>query len=188
MNISVAQSNVIGTTLTNTVQYLVSSINAQRAAVGGTFTSVGQLFSTTNLTVNSPYINVNEVKPFNDTNLTDAVYERIPQQIGSLLRVGTPRYEIYAYGQSLKPADKSIVTSGPFFGMPTNYAITGEVLTRTVVRFDNMPVPNQPYPGTPITYLLPILNATPPSYVVVTNIAPPMRAVAESFEILGPDQ
>ena len=180
-NISIAQTSVVGTTLTNTVQYMVSSINAQRATVGGgVFTSIGQLFSTPQLTVASPYLNTGAA------NITDAEYERIPQQIGSLLRVGTPRYEIYAYGQSLKPADKSIVQSGPFFGMCTNYQITGEVLTRTVVRFDNMPVPGALPPGSAVIYALPIQGLN--SYAVVTNLVPPMRAVVESFEILGPDQ
>ena len=73
------------------------------------------------------------------SQLTDAVYERIPQQILSLLRVGTPRYVIFAYGQSLNAADHSIVQTslgGQIFGMCTNYQITGEVATRTVVRFE----------------------------------------------------
>ena len=181
-NISITQSNMVGTVLTNTVQYLVSSINAQRATVGGgVFSSVGQLFSTPALTVASPYLNTSAA------NITDAMYERIPQQIGSLLRTGTPRYEVYAYGQALKPADKSIVQSGQFFGMPTNYQITGEVLTRTVVRFDNPPVlPQYPRPGTPITYALPIQGLS--TYAVVTNVVPPVRAVVESYQILGPDQ
>jgi len=43
---------------------------------------------------------------------------------------------VYCWGQSLKPADRSIVTSGPFFGICTNYQITGETFTRAVVRVD----------------------------------------------------
>ncbi len=100
---------------------------------GGVFTSVGQILAAPQLTVSSPYLNFNppggQGLPL--TYPTDAEFERIPQQIMSLLRVGSPRYVIFAYGQSLKPADRSIVTSGPFFGMCTNYAITGEVATRT---------------------------------------------------------
>jgi hypothetical protein len=70
--------------------------------------------------------------------LTDTAYERIPQQILSLLKVGDPRYVIYAFGQSLKPADRSIITSGgaPYFGMCTNYQVTAEVVTRSVVRME----------------------------------------------------
>ena len=81
-----------------------------------------------------------------------------------LLRIGTPRYVIFAYGQSLKPADGSIVTSGQYFGMPTNYTITGEMATRTVMRIDNFPTPNSPA-GTPIT----------------------PRAVIESYNVLPPE-
>ncbi|HEX3797861.1 MAG TPA: hypothetical protein VH413_04100 [Verrucomicrobiae bacterium] len=107
------------------------------------FTSVGQVLSAPQLTVASPYLNTTG----NTTAATypnDAEMERIPQQIMSLLRVGSPRYVIFAYGQSLKPADHSIIqSSGPFFGMCTNYTITGEVATRTVLRIDNPPVPGR---------------------------------------------
>jgi hypothetical protein len=72
--------------------------------------------------------------------LNDAAYERIPQQILGLVRLDqAPRFVIYAYGQSLKPAAHSIVTSGPFFGMCTNYQVTAEVATRSVVRIDGAP-------------------------------------------------
>ena len=98
---------------------------------GGVFSSVGQILSTPALTVQSPYVG---------SNPSDMVYERIPEQIMSLLRLGSPRYVIFAYGQSLKPADHSIVQSGSFFGMCTNYQITGEVGTRTVLRIDNPPI------------------------------------------------
>ncbi len=40
--------------------------------------------------------------------------KRIPQQIMSLLKVGEMRYVILDWGQSLKPADRSLVqASGP---------------------------------------------------------------------------
>jgi len=153
-----------GTTIrTNTVQYLVSSINAARANTtnypGGVFTSLGQICSVPQLTVNSPYLDT----VVNTNSLNDAAYERIPQQIMSLLRVGTPRYVVFAYGQSLKPADHSIVQSGPYFGMCTNYQITGEVATRSVVRFDQFPLPTQP-----------------------AGTSKP-RAVVESFNVLAPE-
>ena len=147
---------------TNMVQYFVDSINNVRSSTnttgaliypGGAFANVGQILSVPQLTVNSPYLN-----PTNAAILNDAAYERIPQQILSLLRVGTPRYVIFAYGQSLKPADHSIVQSGPFFGMCTNYQITGEMATRTVIRFDNFP---------------PQAGGT--------------HAVVESFNVLGPE-
>ena len=135
-------------------------INTRTNYGGNVFTSVGDVLSTPQLTVASPFLNT-----ANPAMLNDAAYERIPQQILSLLRIGTPRYVIYAYGQSLKPADRSIVTSsGPYFGMCTNYQITGEVVTRTVVRFE---------PTTPgVTGFLP---------------AGPMRPVVESFTVLPPE-
>jgi hypothetical protein len=71
----------------------------------------------------------------------DEVLERIPQQVVGLLRQDEPKFVIYAYGQSLKPAPGSILTApGVFFGMCTNYVVTGEYATRTVVRFDGSPV------------------------------------------------
>jgi hypothetical protein len=67
--------------------------------------------------------------------INDAAYERIPQQIMGLLQCeAEPRFVIYSYGQALKPADKSIVLSGAYSGLCTNYQITAEVVTRTVVR------------------------------------------------------
>jgi hypothetical protein len=90
------------------------------------------------------------------------MYERIPQQIMSLLRLGQTRFVIYSYGQTLRPAPNSIVTSsGQFFGLCTNYQITAEVATRAVVRVDNAPTPLN-------------TNATP-------------HIVIESFNILPPD-
>jgi len=72
--------------------------------------------------------------------LNDAAIERIPQQILGLLRLDqTPRFVIYAYGQALKPAEHSIVTSGPYFGLCTNYQVTAEVATRAVVRIEGAP-------------------------------------------------
>ena len=66
--------------------------------------------------------------------------ERIPQQIMGLLRGGEqPRFVIYSYGQALKPAERSLVTSGPFFGMCTNYQIMAETATRAVVRVEGAP-------------------------------------------------
>jgi hypothetical protein len=72
--------------------------------------------------------------------LNDAAVERIPQQILGLLRLDQkPRFVIYSYGQSLKPAEHSIVTSGSYFGLCTNYQVTAEVATRAVVRIEGAP-------------------------------------------------
>ncbi|MEW6303613.1 MAG: hypothetical protein AB1705_09095 [Verrucomicrobiota bacterium] len=109
------------------------------------FTRLGQILGVPQLTVeltnspnNSPYVNFTSLNAA--YGVTDVVLERIPQQILSLLTVEDhPRVVIYAYGQSLRPADRSIVVSGPYRGLCTNYQITGEVLTRAAVRFENAP-------------------------------------------------
>ncbi|MFM8468700.1 MAG: hypothetical protein ACKODH_01825, partial [Limisphaerales bacterium] len=107
--------------------------------------------------------------------LTDVFVERIPQQtLGLLTLESNPRVAIYAYGQSLKPAERGIyvgaVGGGAFNGMVTNYQITGEFASRTVVRIEGLPEPG----------LLP--NPLPAG-------APPLfqpRVVVESHKILPP--
>ena len=128
----------------------------------GVFTSLGQILATPELTVNSPFLDTSASQA--QWGLCDEAYERIPQQILSLLKVGDPRYVIFAWGQSLKPAPGSIIQSGPFFGMPTNSVITGEIATRSVVRIDHRPTL-----GTPVT------GATQP------------QVVTESFTVLPPE-
>jgi hypothetical protein len=124
---------------------IVDALNALRETrPGQVFERVGEILAATNLTVNSPFIdpaftwNHADYSKVRDT-ASDALYERIPQQILSLLRVGEPRFLIYAYGQSLKPADRSIVVGGQYFNLSTNYQITGEVATRTVLRVEGAP-------------------------------------------------
>src|SRR5260221_6141459 len=102
--------------------------------------------------------------------------------------MGTPRYVIFAYGQSLKPAEHSILTSGQFLGMCTNYQITGEVATRTVVRFE----PSSPInPADPFAPLNPTQNPEMPYRKDPNNNIqpqiPPPRAVIESFTVLPPE-
>jgi len=135
---------------------IVESINTARTTFpGGTFPKMGHVLASPALSVGSvtnnglileqfsPY-----VRPFNATTtpaqIPDEVLEMIPQQTLSLLRTDEPRVVIYAFGQSLKPAPNSIVTRpGVFFGLCTNYVVTGEFATRTVVRFDGAPRPGQ---------------------------------------------
>ena len=117
------------------------------------FTKLSEVLGTPELTLLSPYLNQPIISANSDNPnskqfaLTDLDYERIPDQILSLLRVGDTRYVIYAFGQSLKPAEYGPVVngaqlgpvwtgSGPNFGLPLNYQITGEVATRAVVRVD----------------------------------------------------
>jgi hypothetical protein len=118
---------------------IVYSINSNRVARGGTFKSLGEVLSSPALTVSSPYLNTTETSQ-RENGITDAVYERIPQQILSLLKEDEPYVVIYSYGQSLKPADRSRITApGTYFNLCTNYQITGEVLTKTAVRLEEIP-------------------------------------------------
>jgi len=122
----------------NAVDYMVGQINTLRATqTNGVFHKIGDIFEVPALTVASPYIDTTDAN-----NIPrDEVVERIPQQIGSLLRLGEPQFVIYAWGQSLRP--KSFYNPGPsllgspnLFKLCTNYTITGEFLTRTVCHLD----------------------------------------------------
>jgi hypothetical protein len=72
--------------------------------------------------------------------MNDAAYERIPQQILGLLKCDhTPRFVVYSFGQALRPADHSLVTSGTFTRLCTNYQIMAEAATRAVLRVEGAP-------------------------------------------------
>ena len=73
--------------------------------------SVGDILQVPQLTVQSPFLNQtgDQVK----WGLDDFAYERIPQQILSLLRIGQSRFVVYAYGQALKPAAITPATYTP---------------------------------------------------------------------------
>jgi hypothetical protein len=128
------------------------------------FSRLSDLLAVPEMTVASPFLNTNTSPTDQGYALNDAVIERLPQQIAGLLKVDTtPRFVIYAFGQTLKPeSTRAIVKSGTFAGLCTNYQIVAEAATRTVVRFDGIP-PNQ---GTnPITALHPVIesfNVLPP--------------------------
>jgi hypothetical protein len=130
---------------------LVTNINNMRAVftnadgVAGMFEHKGDILSTLALTENSPFINTNSA-PFGKPTLnqfqfgiSDELYEWLPQQMMSLLRgSSSPRYVIYCYGQSLKPAPNgTYLGSGAFFGMVTNYQVTAESAVRVVLRVDD---------------------------------------------------
>jgi hypothetical protein len=53
-----------------------------------------------------------------------------------LVRLGEPRFVIYCYGQTLRPAPGGTVLSGPFFQLITNYQVVAESAVRAVVRVD----------------------------------------------------
>jgi len=137
---------------------IVNAINDVRSTnFAGSFRKMGDILAVPELTVKSPFLNVT-----NDTQATwgvnDSVCERIPQQISGLLALDPPRFLVFAYGQALKPAPRSIITSGAFFNLCTNYQVTAETATRTVFRIDG-------------------LNERPPN----------PRVVIEKFSALPPD-
>ncbi len=117
------------------LRILVNSINATRALrFGGRFNYLGEILSTPELTLASPYFRRSR-GPLGTP--ADAVVERIPEMVLSLLKRDEPRLVIYAFGQSLRPAPGSVVTEpGPFFQMPTNYVVTGEFVTKTLLHME----------------------------------------------------
>jgi len=124
---------------------IVTNINLTRTAftnadgLAGSFEHVGDILTAPQLTVQSPFLNwANVAQQAN--GISDELYEWLPQQLMSLLRVDdTPRYVIYSYGQALKPAPNGIYTGGgAYFGMVTNYQVVAEAATRAVVRFNGI--------------------------------------------------
>jgi hypothetical protein len=101
----------------------------------GTFNYMGRILSVPSLSVQSPYL----TNAFNGALLPpdDSTVESIAQQTLSLMQLGRPRLMIYAYGQSLAPAPNSILTElGINNQICTNYTVTGEVLTKTLLRIE----------------------------------------------------
>jgi hypothetical protein len=158
---------------------LVTNINDTRViftntdGLVGTFEHAGDILAAPELTVSNQWILLNNN---NISGISDEMYEWLPQQVMSLLRCSSsPRYVIYCYGQALKPAQNSLVTSGSFFGMVTNYQVVAEAATRAVVRFNstltNVVTTNNTNAG--------IWFAAP----VVTN----NNVVIERFNVLPPD-
>jgi hypothetical protein len=146
------------------VGQLVTNINTMRAqfknpdGLTGVFEHVGDILSTPQLTEQSPFLNTNNTAQGGQQlqyGISDEVYEWLPQQMLSLLRVpGTPqspmRYVIYSYGQTLQPAPNGVVTGGPNlangtspFGMVTNYQVVAETATRAVVRVNQVLATNR---------------------------------------------
>ncbi len=134
---------------------IVNGINRTRASayvVGNnafpvfrnySFQSLGDILAVPELTVASPFLNNNTLPAdaiYPNDSLNDAAVERIPQQILGLLKCDhTPRFVVYSFGQALKPADRSLVTSGAFSRLCTNYQVMAEAATRAVVRIDGAP-------------------------------------------------
>ncbi|HEY1789431.1 MAG TPA: hypothetical protein VGJ73_14830, partial [Verrucomicrobiae bacterium] len=144
-----------GTNPTNSPMWqIVSSINGARTNYVGVdglpavFEHAGDILSAPQLAERSPFLNWNNSVQQQHA-ISDEMYEWLPQQIMSLVTVsGTPqsppRYVIYCYGQTLKPAPDGIVTSGQFFGLCTNYQVIAESASRAIIRVDNTPTPGNP--------------------------------------------
>jgi hypothetical protein len=163
---------------------IVAGINQTRTnfvnpdGLAGSFEHAGDVLAVPQLTSQSPLLNWKD--PIQQTNgISDEMYEWLPQQVMSLLRVSdSPRYVIYSYGQTLKPAPNSVYTGGgPFFGMVTNYQVVAEAATRAVVRFN----------GTRMNNLV-LTNADLPSFywIAVPSITN-NNAVVEEFNVLPPN-
>jgi len=124
----------------------VNSINATRTNTTlfplQAFTHLGDILSVPALTTNSPFLNLGSSafgKQQQQYGISDELYEWLPQQTLGLLRMNSsPRYVVYCYGQTLRPAPNGVVTaSGQYFGLVTNYQITAESAARAVIRVDN---------------------------------------------------
>ncbi|HUA66479.1 MAG TPA: hypothetical protein VME24_11565, partial [Alphaproteobacteria bacterium] len=149
---------------------IVNGINSTRTnftsidGVHGVFEHVGDILATPQLSDGSPFLETGDAYQLNDA-ISDEMYEWLPQQMMGLMTVsGTPqnppRYVVYCYGQTLKPAVNGIVTSGPFVGLCTNYQVVAESASRVVIRVDNTPTPANP-------------TATPHVVVEQSNPLPP---------------
>ena len=143
----------------NEIQRIINGIRRVRnAQPNGMFTNLGQLLSVQELSAGGTNVN-NPVSPTNfspvlnagvrideyfspqeEHGIPDSAYERLPQQLMSLLKVEDhPRLTVYAWGQSLKPARRSVVlTAGPLRGLCTNYQVTAEVGSKSVVRLEGV--------------------------------------------------
>jgi hypothetical protein len=125
---------------------MFNDITAMRAAytnttsTGGAFKHIGDVLSAVTLTEQSPFLNWSDPVQ-QQFGISDEMYEWLPQQMMSLLRVSTaPRYVVYSYGQTLAPAgSKAVIAGGSFSGMVTNYSVVAETITRAVVRIEGAP-------------------------------------------------
>jgi len=105
----------------------------------GAFQKLGSVLQVPTLSDRAPFLNTS-LDWSRIRNVGDEVLERLPQQAMSLLRADEPRFVVYAYGQTLKPAPNAInLRPGPLYGISTNYTITGEFVTKTVFRVDGDP-------------------------------------------------
>jgi hypothetical protein len=172
---------------------IVRNINQYRAQQPmGVFSYLGEILGTPALTmayagngriVGSPYLNLSDAqiravdgRSYDFHALTDEAIEAIPARVLSLLKEDEPRVTIYCFGQTLKPAARSYVTSAQFYNLCVNYQVTGEYVTKAVVRVEGQFDPPDA-----------VLNAmTAQEQAVWRQQHIPLRTVVESFEVLAP--
>jgi hypothetical protein len=134
------QANVVinpaGVDTNSPVWKIYNDIQATRAntALFGNqaFSHVGHILLVPTLTEHSPFLN-NSNSIEQQFDVSDEMYERIPQQVMGLLRLGSPRYVIYCYGQALRPAQDGTALDTGNFGLVTNYQVVAESVSRAVV-------------------------------------------------------
>lgn len=144
-----------------TLDKLVEAINAQRQlAPGQVFSSLAEFLTVPELTVASPYLTPATGTTFApQSSPRDSDYEALPEKMISLLKPGEPRFVVYVFGQSLKPAPQSVIPGGNLRGLCVNYEVTGEMAAKAVMRVDSTLQPGPPR----------------------------LQAVIESFNLLPPD-
>jgi hypothetical protein len=70
----------------------------------------------------------------------DEVLECIPQQVLSLVKEDEPRFAVYAFGQALREAPRSVyLGSGTFHRLCTNYQVTAEFASKSIIRITGPP-------------------------------------------------
>jgi hypothetical protein len=125
----------------------------------GAFEHVGDILSVHALNDQSPFLAGMDA----NNGVSDEMYEWLPQQTMSLLRVSSaPRYVIYSYGQTLAPAPNAIVAGGQYSGMITNYQVVSEVATRALVQVNKQMTRNNGVVSTNYSTQILQFNLLPP--------------------------
>ena len=153
---SIWTNQPMGIPTNNPMWQIVAGINSTRTnfpaldGLKGYFEHVGDILAVPQLSVASPYLSYDSLGNQVKHGISDEMYEWLPQQMMGLMTVsGTPqnppRYVVYCYGQTLKPAPNGYVASpGQFFGLNTNYQVVAESAARVVLRVVNAPTPANP--------------------------------------------
>ncbi|HUS36766.1 MAG TPA: hypothetical protein VM680_15570, partial [Verrucomicrobiae bacterium] len=133
---------------------IVKGINDYRATRPlGLFGYLGEILGTPQLSIGpnwpnnngiyaSPFLNLQQNQVVDNNKIpdyaafTDEAIEAIPARILSLLKEDEPRVTIYCFGQTLKPAPRSLVTSADYYNLCANYQVTGEYVTKSIVRVE----------------------------------------------------